>query len=77
MKSTKWLLGGIGLQLSVGYTVAYLVYTLGSLVMGDTLNITAAISGFIAVAVMVFIVILLIINANKKLKAEYALKGAK
>ncbi len=77
MKSTKWLLGGIGLQLSVGYTVAYIVYTLGSLIVGDTLNITAAVSGFIAVAVMVFIVILLIINANKKLKSEYVLKGAK
>ena len=77
MKSTKWLFGGIGLQLSIGYTVAFLVYTLGSLIVGDTLNITAAISGFFAVAVMVFVIIGLIINANKKLKAEYALKGAK
>ena len=31
MKSAKWLWGGIGLQLGVGYTVAYFVYTIGTL----------------------------------------------
>ena len=31
MKSTKWLFAGIGLQLGVGYTIAYLVYTIGTL----------------------------------------------
>ncbi|MBO5322351.1 MAG: ferrous iron transporter B, partial [Clostridia bacterium] len=42
MKSAKWLWGGIGLQLAVGYAVAYLVYTIGTLVVGGTLNIGAA-----------------------------------
>ncbi len=31
MKSGKWLLAGLGLQLGVGYTAAYLVYTVGTL----------------------------------------------
>jgi len=77
MKSAKWLWGGIGLQLAVGYTVAYLVYTIGTIVVGGTLNIGAAIGGLIAVAAMVAIIVGLIINTNKKLKAEYTLSGAK
>lgn len=77
MKSAKWLWGGIGLQLAVGYTVAYLVYTIGTLIVGGALNIGAAIGGAIAVAAMVAVVIGLIANTNKRMKAEYALKTAK
>ena len=73
MKSGKWVWGGIGLQLATGYTVAYLVYTIGTIVTGGTLNIGAAIGGLIAVAAMVAVVVSLIMNTNKKLKAEYAL----
>ena len=76
MKSAKWLWGGIGLQLAVGYTVAYLVYTIGTLVVGGTLNIGAAIGGLVAVVAMIAVVIGLIVNTNKKMKSEYALKGA-
>ena len=73
MKSSKWLWGGIGLQLATGYTVAYIVYTIGTIITGGTLNIGAAIGGLIAVAAMVAVVIGLIMNTNKKLKTEYAL----
>ncbi|MBO5136768.1 MAG: ferrous iron transporter B [Clostridia bacterium] len=46
MKSAKWLWGGIGLQLFVGYTVAYIVYTVGTIIFNpEMLNITAAIIG--------------------------------
>ena len=46
MKSAKWLWGGIGLQLFVGYTVAYIVYTVGTLIFNPgMLNVTAAIFG--------------------------------
>jgi len=76
MKSAKWVWGGIGLQLAVGYTVAYLVYTIGTLVVGGTLNVGAAIGGLIAVSAMIAVVIGLIVNTNKKMKSEYALKGA-
>ena len=73
MKSGKWLWGGIGLQLATGYTVAYIVYTIGTIITGGTLNIGAAIGGLIAVAAMVAVVVGLIMNTNKKLKTEYAL----
>jgi len=77
MKSAKWLWGGIGLQLAVGYTVAYLVYTVGTLIVGGTLHIGAALGGLIAIAIMVAVITGLIIHTNKKMKAEYALKSAK
>ena len=78
MKSAKWLWGGIGLQLAVGYTVAYLVYTIGTLITNAAaLDIGAAVCGGVAVAVMAIIILKLIHNADKKLKEEYALKSAK
>ena len=74
MKSGKWLWGGIGLQLAVGFTVAYLVYTIGTLITAPaTLVAAPAIAGGIAVVVMAGIVVGLIVNANKKVKAEYKL----
>ncbi len=76
MKSAKWLWGGIGLQLAVGYTVAYLVYTIGTLIVApSTLAVAPAIAGLVAVLVMAAFVGYLIVNANKKIKAEYALKS--
>ena len=74
MKSAKWLWGGIGLQLGVGYTVGYLVYTVGTLITAPaSLNIGTAIGGLTAVLVFAAVVIALIMNTNKKLKTEYAL----
>ncbi len=74
MKSAKWLWGGIGLQFGVGYTVAYLVYTIGTLITApETLKAAPAIGGLIAVAVIVTIIALIINNTNRQLKAEYAL----
>lgn len=74
MKSAKWLWGGIGLQLAVGYTVGYLVYTIGTLITAPaTLNVGAALGGLAAVAVMAGIIIKLIHNANNKISTDYAL----
>ncbi len=68
MKSAKWLWSGIALQLGVGYTIAYLVYTIGTIITGGALNVGAAISGGIAVAFMIVIIIALVINSDKKSK---------
>ncbi len=74
MKSAKWVWGGIGLQLAVGYTVGYLVYTVGTLITAPaTLNVTAAIAGLIAVVVMAGIIAGIINNTNRKMSTEYAL----
>ena len=77
MKSSKWVWGAIGLQLGVGYTVGYAVYTIGTLITApETLNVGAALAGLAAVAVFAAVIIGLIRNTNKKLKTEYALNSA-
>lgn len=75
IKDRKWFWGGIALQFATGYVVAYLVYTIGTLITAPaSLNIAAALIG-LAVVVMVGIVIgYLIKKTNKNLAAEYALK---
>lgn len=70
MKSAKWLWGGIGLQLAVGYTVSYLVYTVGTLLVGGEFDMGAAIGGFAAVASMAVVIIGIIIRTNKRIKTE-------
>lgn len=77
MKSSKWDWGAIGLQLGVGYTVGYAVYTIGTLITApEILNVGAALAGLAAVAVFAAVIIGLIRNTNKKLKTEYALNNA-
>ena len=78
MKSGKWVWAGIGLQLGVGFTVSYLVYTLGTLFTAPaTLNAGAAAAGLLAVLAMAAVVVFLIRRTNQNLKAEYALNNAK
>ena len=74
IKQKKWLWGGIALQLGVGYTLGYLVYTVGTLVTDPaSLHVPAAFGGLVAVAAMVAVVVYLCVNADKKVRAEYAL----
>ena len=74
MKSGKWLLGGIGLQLCTGYTVAYLVYTIGTLITAPALlNVSAAIGGLIGIIVMISVVVTLARRANRHIQEEYRL----
>ena len=76
MKSAKWLWGGIGLQLATGFTVGYLVYTIGTLITdASVLNVGAAIAGGVAVAAFVAIIVGIIMKTRKNLKAEYELKA--
>ncbi len=78
MKSKKWLLGGIGLQLGVGFTVAYFVYTIGTLITeAQALNKAAAVGGLIAILAIIVVVGVLMGRANKRVKAEQALKAQK
>lgn len=77
MKSAKWVWGGIGLQLGVGFTVAYFIYTIGTLMTApSSLNIGAALAGLVTVLAITVVVAMLIRNAKKKLKNDYSLSGA-
>ena len=72
----KWFWGGIALQLATGYTIGFLVYQIGTLITTGSVG-AGFIPGLIAVAVFAAIVVFLCVNADKKLKAEYALSGRK
>ena len=72
----KWFWGGIGLQLGIGFTIGYLVNTIGTLIFYPAkLNMAGAIGGSIAIAVFAWIICVLIGKANKSQKKEYALSG--
>ena len=72
----KWFWGGIALQFATGYTVSYLVYTIGTLATDPaSLNAVAAIIGLVAVFAIGVVITGLIRKANKSLVAEYALSG--
>ena len=74
MKSGKWL-AGAGFQLATGYTVGFVVYQVGTLITTGTLGAGFA-GGLIAVLVIAAVITYMCVNANKKIKEEYAL-GAK
>ena len=73
MKDRKWLWGGIALQLATGYTLAFLVYQIGTLITEGTVG-SGFLGGLIAVVAIVAIVVYLCKKADSNLKAEYALK---
>ena len=66
MKSKGWLWSAIGLQLCTGYTVAFLVYQIGTLITEGHLG-TAFLPGLIAICVMAFCIVLI----GKKMRANF------
>ena len=72
MQDKKWLWGGIAQQLATGYTVAFLVYQLGTLITTGSVGAGFA-GGLIAVIVFAVIVAGLIRKNNRGFVAEYKL----
>ena len=76
MKSGKWLLGGICLQLATGYTVAFGIYQIGTLITTRSLG-TAFVPGLIAVIVFALIIIWRIRKSDKEFASEYSLHSVR
>ncbi|MBO7530310.1 MAG: ferrous iron transporter B [Lachnospiraceae bacterium] len=72
MKSAKWLWGAIGLQLATGFTVGFLVYQIGTLIVSGSFG-AGFIGGLIAVICFAAIITVIIRSNNKKIAAEYKL----
>ena len=68
----KWFWGGVGLQFATGFTVAYLVYQIGTLITTGSLG-AGFFPGLIAVAAIAVVIVCLIRNTDKHLAEEYAL----
>ena len=73
IKDRKWFWGGICLQLATGYTIAFLVYQLGTLFTTGSFG-SGFVGGLMAVIAFAAIVLHLIRKANASLKAEYTLR---
>ena len=69
--SRKWFWGGVALQFATGFTAAYLVYQVGSLITSGTVG-RGFLPGLAAVAVIVAVISGLIYKANKNQNATYA-----
>ena len=71
----KWFIGGIALQFGTGYTVAFLVYQIGTFITSGNIG-AGFVPGLIAVIAMVLIVLGISYRTNRKFKAEYELSKA-
>ena len=69
----KWFWGGVALQFATGYTIAFLVYQIGTLITTGSVG-AGFLPGLIVVAAIVAVIVTLINKTNKSLAAEYALK---
>ena len=70
MKSRKWLFAGIGLQLGMGYTIAYIFYTFSTLVISpEALDKGGALIG-LAVVVALWVLVCVLIGKNKEEKIK-------
>ncbi len=65
----KWFWGGVGLQLATGYTVAFLVYQIGTLITLGTVG-TGFLPGTLTVAAFAAVMILLCREADKAAEVQ-------
>ncbi len=69
MQDKKWFWGGVALQIAAGYTIAFVVYQFGTLLVTGSLG-EAFIPGLLAILVFAAIIVML----SKKAEAKKAVK---
>lgn len=72
MQNKGWLWSAIGLQLGTGYTVAFLIYHVGTLFTAGTLG-RGFVPGLIAIAIMVAIVVVIGRKVRRDFDRKYSL----
>ena len=71
LKSKKWLFAGIGLQLAVGYVLAFLVFFFGTVITGGSFGaIWMPILGWSILAAIVLCFVVLTVRADSKDRKE-------
>ena len=69
MKSAKWLLGGLSLQIFTGFTVGYLVYQIGTVITTGKPG-AGFVPGLVAIFCFVAVIVVLCIRSDAKIKSE-------
>ena len=72
----KWFWGGVALQFATGFTVAFFVYQIGTLITAGTLG-AGFVPGLIAVIAIVAYIVSLIKKTEKNLAEAYSLNSQK
>ncbi len=72
MKSAKWLWGAIGFQLATGFTIGFIVYQAGTLIVTGSLG-AGFVGGLIAVIAFAGVIGYLIRRNQKQMALEYKL----
>lgn len=70
----KWFWGGVALQFATGYTVAYLVYQIGTLITTGSLG-AGFLPGLVVVGIIAAVIVALCRKADQKLSGEYTLSA--
>ncbi len=71
MKSKKWLFAGIGLQLGMGYSIAFIVYFFGTLFSGKSLGaVWMPILGWAIVLAFIAVLVILSLKSTRAVKSE-------
>ena len=73
MNDRKWFWGGVGLQFATGYTVAFLVYQIGTLITEGEVG-TGFVPGLVIVGGIAVILALLIRKADKQVSKKTAIR---
>lgn len=74
IKDRRWFWSGIALQFATGFTVAYLVYQIGTLITTGSLG-AGFVPGLIVVAAIAGVIVYLIRKTDRNLAKEYSLSG--
>ena len=73
MQDKKWLWGGIALQFGTGYTVAFLVYQIGTLITTGAFG-AGFVPGLMVVLAMIGVLVYLIKKSEQSFDVKYVLK---
>ena len=76
IKQKTWFWGGIALQLATGYSIGFLVYQIGTLIVTGSFG-AGFVGGLIFVIAFAAVLTWLCIRADQKVKAELAASGRK
>ena len=70
----KWFWGGVALQLATGYTVAFLVYQIGTLITTGSVGV-GFVPGLVAVLAIIGVILFICQKADKKQPQKQSVKG--
>ena len=71
INNRKWFWGGVGLQFATGYSLAFLVYQVGTLFTQGTVG-TGFLPGLAVVAAIAAVIVALCRKADRRVAAEAA-----